>query len=219
MSYHLRPRRVLFLLRETLSVRGSAPLALALCFLASIGPACSSSPPEVRTGPGSEIIVPAAPRISLKPYHRSMRDRMRQSFDRADEIVIGVYTGTYTDGPGGRAYYFDQFRVFNKDTWAWGSVMSALLPVLFGTVQPEIITAEEFKTLSDLDRTGICWDDYEGPRVPFLVEGIQNFLFLQQTFDAADIISRRVLIDTYPVTKECRAKDVFDLVLRERTGQ
>ena len=219
MSNPLPPPGVMFFLRKILSVRRSASLALALLFLASIGPGCSSRPPELRTGPESEIIVPAAPRISLKPYHRSMRDGMGQSFDRADEIVIGVYTGTYTDGSDGRVYYFDRFRVFSKDTWAWGSETGALLPVLFGTILPEIITAEEYETLSDLDRTGICWDDYEGPRVVFLVEGIQNFLFMRQTYNEADNVSRRVLIDTYPVTKECRAKDVFDLMLRERIGK
>lgn len=219
MSHHLGPPKVTFFLLGTLSLGRSASLALALFFLALIGPGCGSGPPEVRTGTGSKITVPAAPRISLKAFHRSMRDGMQQSYDRADEIVIGVYTGTYTDGPDGRAYYFDQFRVFSKDTRAWGPEMGALLPVLFGTVRPEIITSEEFKTLSDLDRTGICWDDYEGPRVVFLVEGIQNILFLRQTFDAADNASRRDLIDTYPVTTECRAKDVFDLMLRERVAK
>ena len=179
---------------------------------------CASRPPEVRAEPESEILIPPAPKISIKPYHRSMRDEMEKSFEKADEILIGVYTGTFTDGPPSRAYYFDQFRIFNKDRWTWGPEMNALLPVIFQESKPEIITDLEFKTLSDLDKTGICWDDYEGPRVIYLVEGIPNLLFLRLSLDEADNTSRRVLIDTYPLTKECRAKDVFNLVLRERAA-
>jgi hypothetical protein len=179
---------------------------------------CATRPPEVQPEPESKIVVPAAPRMALKPYHRSMRDGMRQSFDRADEIIIGVYTGTHTDGQEGRAFYFDQYRIFNKDTWIWGSEMSALLPVLFQEVKPEIISSPEFKSLSALDKTGICWDDFEGPRVVFLVEGFPTLLFLRQSFDERTSTSRRFLIDTYPLTKECRAKDIFDLMLRERAG-
>lgn len=78
---------------------------------------CASRPPEVRAEPESEILIPPAPKISIKPYHRSMRDEMEKSFEKADEILIGVYTGTFTDGPPSRAYYFDQFRIFNKDRW------------------------------------------------------------------------------------------------------
>lgn len=147
-----------------------------------------------------------------------MREGMQRSFDRADEIIIGVYTGTYSDDQESRAYYFDQYRIFNKSTWTWGPKMSALLPVLFGEVKPELISGPEFESLSPLDKTGICWDDYEGPRVVFLVEGIPALLFLRQSYDEAANTSRRVLIDTYPVTKECRAKDVFNLMLRERAG-
>lgn len=202
----------------TQSVRRVILLGWALACAGFIGMSCTSRPPEVRPEPESKIVIPAAPRISSKPYHRSMRDEMDKSFDRADEIVIGVYTGTYADGPPGRAHYFDQFRVFNKDTWTWGPEMTALLPVLFQDVKPEIITGLEFKSLSSLDKTGICWDDYEGPRVIFLVEGVPNLLFLRQIFDGADNTSRRILIDAYPVTKDCRAKDVFDLMLREHAG-
>lgn len=179
---------------------------------------CTSRPPEVRTEPETKVAVPPAPRISLKPYHRSMRDEMQKSFDKADEIVVGVYTGTYGDGPQGRRHYFDQLRIFNKDSWTWSSEMNVLLPVLFQDVKPEIITGLEFKSLSSLDKTGICWDDYEGTRVIFLVEGIPNLLFLRQILDEVDNTSRRILIDAYPVTKDCRAMDIFDLMLRERSG-
>jgi hypothetical protein len=181
--------------------------------------ACAPRAPAVSNAPESKTVVPAAPKISLEPYHRSMREGMRRSFDQADEIIIGVTTGTYTDGPEGRVTYFDQFRVFNKDTWTWGPETNALLPILFQEIRPEIITAREFKSLSALDRTGICWDDYEGPRVVFLVEGIPTLLFLKLSFDEAENSSRRTLIDTYPVTNECRAKDIFDLMLRERAGK
>ena len=177
---------------------------------------CTSRPPEVRAEPESEILVPPAPKISMKPYHRSMRDEMEKSFEKADEILIGVYTGTFTEGPPSRADYFDTFRIFNKDTWTWGPEMNVLLPVIFQESKPEIITDLEFKTLSDLDKAGICWDDYEGPRVIYLVEGIPNLLFLRLSLDEADNTSRRILIDAYPITKDCRAKDVFDLMLRER---
>ncbi|MDH4272334.1 MAG: hypothetical protein OEW18_10235, partial [Candidatus Aminicenantes bacterium] len=61
--------------------------------------------------------------------------------------------------------------------------------------------------------------DYEGPRVVFLVEGIPTLVFLKQTFDEAEKASRRILVDTYPETKECRAKDIFDLMLRKRAGK
>ncbi len=148
-----------------------------------------------------------------------MRNEMLKSFESADEIILGIYTGTFGDGDQGRLFYFDQFRTFDKATWAWGPEMNVLLPVLFQEVRPEIITSREFKSLSDLDKTGICWDDYEGPRVIYLVEGIPALLFLRQTFDDASRNLRRILIDTYPVTGECRAKDVFDLMLRERTGK
>ncbi len=193
--------------------------SLALGFTVLISLSCASRTPGVRSEPESKIVVPAAAKIALKPYQQSMIAGMQESFDRADEIILGVYTGTYGDGDEGRQYYFDRFRTFDRSTWTWGPEMNALLPVLFQEVKPEIITGSEYKSLSDLDKVGICWDDYEGPRIIFLVEGIPALLFLKQTFDEADNASRRVLIDTYPVTKECRAKDVFDLMLRERAGK
>ena len=201
------------------SVRKTPLLGWVCAWAALLGMSCSSSVPEARTEPESEIVIPAAPKISLKPHHRSMLDGMQPSYDKADEIIIGIYTGSYTDGPGGRAYYFDQFRVFNKDTWTWGPETNVLLPVLFQDVRPEVLTAQEIKSLSALDKKGICWDDYEGPRVVFLVEGIPTLVFLKQTFDEAEKASRRILVDTYPETKECRAKDIFDLMLRKRAGK
>jgi hypothetical protein len=177
---------------------------------------CTSPPPEVTPEPESKVVVPPAPRISLKPYHRSMRDEMQRSFEKADEVLIGVYTGTFTDSPLGRAHYFDQIRTFSQETWTWGPEMNVLLPIRFVEVRPEIITNREFKALSPLDKTGICWDDYEGPRSLYLVEGIPSLVFLKVILDEAAASSRRILIDTYPITKDCRANDVFDLMLRER---
>lgn len=219
MRSRQRPQKGLFFPPRAESIRKAALFGWALAWAALIGVSCTSRVSEVRVEPENEIVVPAAPRISLKPYHRSMLDGMQQSFDKADELIIGIYAGSYTDGPEGRAYYFDQFRIFNKDTWTWGPEMNALLPILFQDIKPEIISNREFKSLSDLDKTGICWDDYEGPRVVFLVEGIPTLVFLKQIFDEVENASRRILIDTYPLTKECRAKDVFDLMLRDRAGK
>jgi hypothetical protein len=195
--------------------------SLVFCSAALISASCTSRSPAVRTEPepGGKIVVPAEPKIAMKPYHRSMRDEMQKSFERADEIILGIYTGSFADGPEGRLFYFDRFRTFDKAIWTWGPEMNVLLPVLFQEVRPEIITSREFKSLSGLDKVGICWDDYEGPRVIYLVEGIRAVVFLRQIFDEASNTSRRILIDTYPVTKECRAKDVFDLMLRERVGK
>jgi len=180
---------------------------------------CAPRPVEVPAEPEPKILVPPAPKLTLKPYHVSMREGMAKSFEKADEIVIGVYTGTYSDGPLGRAHLFDEFRIFNKDTWTWSAEMGALLPVFFQNAKPEIIRGQEFRSLSERDRMGICWDDYEGPRVIFIVEGLPNLLFLRPVFDEATGTSSRILIDAYPVTKDCRAKDVFDLMLRERAQE
>ncbi len=218
MSNQQNRQSGLFLPQRGQSVQGAPLLGMVLAWAALIGISCSPRAPKTRIEPESKVVIPAPPRISLKPYHRSMRDGMQRSFDQADEIIIGIYTGNYTDGPKGRAYYFDRFRVFSKDTWTWGPEMNALLPVLFQDVQPEIISSQEFKSLPELDKTGICWDDYEGPRVVFLAEGIPTLVFLRIIFDEVESASLRILIDTYPVTKECRAKDVFDLMLRERAG-
>jgi hypothetical protein len=199
-------------------VRAGLPVGLLLAsVLALVG--CASRPPEVKPEPKPAVVVPPAPRISLKPYHRSMLSEMQKSFDKADEILIGVYTGTYADGPKGRSQYFDQVRTFDKETWTWGQEMNVLLPILFADVRPEIITSREFKTLSALDKTGICWDDYEGPRRLYLVEGMPTLLFLKLVFDESAASSRRILVDTYPITKDCRAGDVFDSMLRERAAR
>ena len=82
-------------------------------------------------------------------------------------------------------------------------------------IKPEIIRRKEFKRLVDLDKTGISWDYYEGSRSVFLVEGKMNLIFLEVGFDETSSTSYRRLIDAYPVTDECRARDVFDLMIQD----
>jgi hypothetical protein len=188
-------------------------------FALLLGINCATAPPaspEAETG--GPIAVPKKPRIMLKREHRSMQEEMKRSFVLADEIIIGVYTGIPAEGPEGKSFYFDRFRTFNKTIWEWSVETDALLPVLFEDLQPEIITHGEFKDLSDLDKIGICWDDFEGPRIIYLVEGVPTLVFMKHIVDATDNTSRRILLDTYPVTRDCRAKDVFDLMLRDLAG-
>jgi hypothetical protein len=69
--------------------------------------------------------------------------------------------------------------------------------------------------LIDLDKTGICWDSYQGDRNVFLVEGKMNLIFLEVGFDEAAGDSYRILLDAYPATDECRAQDVFNLMIQD----
>jgi hypothetical protein len=85
--------------------------------------------------------------------------------------------------------------------------------------KPEIIRRNEFKRLVALDKTGICWDYYEGSRSVFLVEGKMNLLFLEMRFDETSSTSYRRLLDAYPVTDECRARDVFDSMIQDFIAQ
>jgi hypothetical protein len=197
-----------------------AAIGCILGFALLFGINCATAPPAAspETESGGSIIVPKKPRIVLKREHRSMREEMKKSFALADEIIIGIYTGIPAKGPEGKSFYFDRFRTFDKTTWEWGTETDALLPVLFEALQPEIITHREFKELSDLDKIGICWDDFEGPRIVYLVEGVPTLVFMKHIVDETDNTSQRILIDTYPETRNCRAKDVFDLMLRDQAG-
>ncbi len=195
---------------------GAWSLVAIACLWILIGVSCTSRPPVVEIETGSTVRVPPEPDITLKPQHRSMREEMGKAFDRADEIIIGYSTGIPADQPGDPAYYFERFRTFDKNMWTWGPETDALFPVVFKDVRPEIITGREFKNLTALDRIWICWDDYEGPRIVYLVEGVPTLLFLRQVLDDVNNTSERILIDTYPVTADCRAKDVFDLMIRDR---
>jgi len=178
---------------------------------------CASTP-DVRTEPEADIKteIHVEPKIMMKPYHRSMSEEMKISFERADEIIIGVYTGTHMDKQNGKTFYFDNFMRFNKKTLIWGSIENALLPVLSHEFKPKIITREDFKYLSELDKVGICWDYLEQKRFVYLVEGIPSLVFIEQIVDEENNSSYRNLLDTYPVTKDCNAKVVFDLMVRDR---
>ena len=190
-------------------------VGLLLLLAVHCGPRPASPPVETE----ATVNIPPQPKLSLKPVHRSMREGMRKSFEVADEIILGVYTGITQDGERGRTHFFDRFRRFDKSSWTWGPETEALLPVFFEELRPEILSEKEFKTLSAMDRIGICWDDFEGPRVVYLAEGITTLVFLRHIIDESGGTSRRILLDTYPDTKDCRAKDVFDLVLRDIAGQ
>jgi hypothetical protein len=151
----------------------------------------------------------------MKPFHRAMSEQMRRSYQQADEIFIGVYTGSRVDEDYGLTYYFDDFMSFDKTTLSWGQVMKVIVEVLPHELQPEIITQEEFKRLSEADKTGICWDIYQRVRTVFLVQGQKMLAFVQVQFDEANVRSYRNLIDLYPATEDCEAKAVFDLMIRD----
>jgi len=144
-----------------------------------------------------------------------MKEEMRRSYDHADEIVIGVFTRAHKDKKNGIIYYFSDFSMFDKVTLSWDSPQNVIMQVQQDELKPEIIRRNEFKRLIDLDKTGICWDFYEGSRSVFLVEGKMNLIFLEVGFDEASSTSYRHLLDAYPVTDECRARDVFDLMIKD----
>lgn len=174
---------------------------------------CASTP-DARTE--SEAEIHAESKIMMKPYHHSMSEEMKISFERADEIIIGVYTGAHMDKQNGKIFYFDNFIRFNKKTLRWGSVENVLLSVLSFKFKPKIITREEYKYLNNLDKVGICWDYLEQKRYVYLVEGKRSLVFIEQIVDEEKNSSYRKLLDTYPVTKECNAKIVFDLMVRDK---
>lgn len=189
-------------------------LGCAVGLAAAIAVNCGKIP-DVQTEPEVKIVIPPAPKIIKKSYHHAMSEEMKKSFEQADEIIIGVYTGSYVDEPQGRAFYFDNFRNLNKETLIWGPVLDVLLPIQFHDLNPDIILRNEFKRLSDLDKVGICWDFYDQKRFVYLVEGVETLVFLEQIVDETNNSSYRNLIDTYPVTEDCNAKVVFELMLRE----
>ncbi len=105
---------------------------------------------------------------------------------------------------------------FNKKILRWGPVENVLLPVLSSELKPKIITREEYKYLNNLDKVEICWDYLEQKRYVYLVEGNRSLVFIEQIVDEEKNSSYRKLLDTYPVTKDCNAKVVFDLMVRGR---
>jgi hypothetical protein len=92
--------------------------------------------------------------------------------------------------------------------------MDVIVQIKPGRFKPEIIGEREFKRLIALDKVGICWDNYEGNRSVYLVEGQKNLVFLEVGLDDVNSESYRKFIDAYPATRECRAVDVFNLTIR-----
>lgn len=177
---------------------------------------CAPGPevhPESESEPRPAPFSPSG--FVMKPFHRSMKEEMRKSYDRADEIIIGEFSGTHQDKKDGLIYYFSDFSQFDRESLSWRSSQNVIMQVRTDEFKPEIVRRNEFKRLIDLDKTGICWDYYQGHRSIFLVEGKMNLIFLELGFDEASSTAYRSLLDAYPVTDECRAKDVFALMIRD----
>jgi hypothetical protein len=193
-------------------------IARYMCLAALAAVLTTSCAPRPKALPEPEPVKPPPPPSGfvMKPFHRSMKEEMRKSYDRANEIIVGVLTGTHQDEKGGLTYYFGDFSRFDKETLSWGPSQNVIMQVKPDKFEPEIIRRNEFKTLIDLDKTGICWDFYQGNRNVFLVEGKMNLIFLELGLDEISGISYRNLLDAYPATDECRAKDVFNLMIRDR---
>jgi hypothetical protein len=186
--------------------------ALTLALMVSCAPQ-----PEVLPEPEPEPVeAPPPPSgFAIKSYHRSMKEEMRKAYDRANEIIVGIFTGIHQDKKSDLIYYFSDFSQFDKETFSWGSSQDVIMKVQPGIFEPEIIRQKEFKSLIDLDKIGICWDSYQGDRNVFLVEGKMNLLFLELGFNEATGDSYRILLDAYPATDECRARDVFALMIQD----
>jgi len=188
---------------------------VAICAFLTVN--CASTPekppePEIKAKPAPP---PPPPRFTPESYHKAMSEEMQKSYQRADEIIIGVHTGSHEDEFYGLTYYFEDFTSFDKSTLTWGPVMHVIFQVLPHRLKPEIISHNEFQNLSDLDKVGICWDSYEQVRDVYLIEGEKMLIFLEQEYDEENNRSYRNLIDTYPVTKDCNSRAVFDLMIRD----
>ncbi|MBM3285712.1 MAG: hypothetical protein FJY81_07540 [Candidatus Aminicenantes bacterium] len=188
--------------------RSAVLLAIALVL------SCARAP-EVQPEPAAmPSLPPVPPGFVMKSFQVSMHEEMRKSYGQADEIMTGVFAGTYEDEHKGLVYYFGDFSLFDKQTVSWGPAMDVIVEVRPDTFKPEIIRRQEFIKLIALDRVGICWDFYDGRRSVFLVEGQKNLVFLKVGLAEATNDSLRNLLDAYPVTRECRAVDVFNLMIR-----
>jgi len=186
-----------------------------VCLAALVALSMTGCAPGPKVQPEPAEVSPSPPGFVMKSFHRSMKEEMRRSYNRANEIVIAVFTGTHKDKKNGTIYYFSDFIMFDKETLSWGSTQNVVMQVQKDKFKPEIIRRNEFKRLIDLDKTGICWDYYEGSRNVFLVEGKMNLIFLETGFDEASSTPYRHLLDAYPMTDECRSRDVFDLMIQE----
>jgi hypothetical protein len=186
-----------------------------VCLAAIVALSLTGCAPGLKVQPEPVGDTAPSPGFVMKSYHQSMKKEMRRSYDRANEIVIGIFTGIQKGKKNGIIYYFSDFSIFDKETLSWGSPQRVVMQIQQDEFKPEIIGRNEFKRLVDLDKTGICWDYYEGSRSVFLVEGKMNLIFLGMGFDENNSTSYRNLIDAYPVTDECRARDVFDLMIQD----
>jgi hypothetical protein len=193
-------------------------IATYVCFTALAAALMTSCAPRPEVLPEPEPVKPppSPSGFVMKPFQRSMKEEMQKSYDRANEIVVGVLTDIHQDKKGGLIYYFSDFSRFDKETLSWGPSQNVIMQVRPDKFKPEIIRRNEFKILIDLDKTGICWDFYQGNRNVFLVEGKMNLIFLELGYDEATGNSYRNLLDAYPVTNECRARDVFNLMIQDK---
>jgi hypothetical protein len=195
-------------------------ISMCVCFAALILASmtgCAPGPKAVPEPKPEPVEAPPAPSgFVMKSFHHSMKEAMEKSYDRANEIIFGVFTATHKDEKTGLLYYFSDFSQFDKQTLSWSPPQNVIMKIQQNELKPEIIWQDEFKRLIDLDKIGICWDYYQGNRNVFLVEGRLNLIFLESGFDEASSDAYRHLIDAYPVTDECRAKDVFDLMIQDR---
>lgn len=188
-----------------------------LILIATLVTSCARGP-RVQPQPKPEkkpTLPPTPSGFVMKPFQQAMSQQMRKSYQLADEIIVGVFSGKSHSQKDGLIYYFNNFSRFNKEALSWEPLQNVILQVRTNKIKPEIIGHKEFKRLIYLDKIGICWDSYHGERSIYLVEGKENLIFLKFGFDETSSQSYWNLLDAYPVTKECRAKDVFDLMIRD----
>lgn len=63
--------------------------------------------PAVKPEPGAAPALPPPPAgFVMRPYQRSMSETMGKSYERVDEIIMGVFEAIRRDGASGPAYYF-----------------------------------------------------------------------------------------------------------------
>lgn len=189
-------------------------------FVSLLMMSCATAP-KAKPEPKPEIKpVPSPPPVKfvLKDYQQDMKEEMQKSYELADEILIARFSETHEDKQYGLSYYFEDYSSFDKTTLNWGPEMSVIMQVLPHELRPEILSQKEFKNLIKADKVGICWDVYEGNRTIFLLEGEKMLVFLKVEFDEANNRSFRNLLDVYPVTQDCEAKNVFDYMIYNKAS-
>ena len=103
---------------------------------------CTSAPeimPESESIPKPETKPTTLPAFDMKPFHEEMNEEMRISFERSDEVIIGVYSGNHNDEQFGLIYYFDDFKSFDKTSMSLGKEMKVIVQVQEDELKPEII--------------------------------------------------------------------------------